>query len=223
MASKIPRALRELALATKGFMPPDEGDALFDAASEACRAKPGLPLVEIGTYCGRSTVWLGAAAKKNNSVLFSVDHHFGSEENQRGWPWHDDSLVDAQTQKLNTLPAFLRTLRQSALGDAVVPVVSDSGLFGGQFSTPLAFLFIDGGHGDTPTRRDYQTWTPKIAVGGYLAIHDVFADPKDGGQAPHDFIYRPALDSGLFTQVSAAGSLRVLRRRSADHPSSSSS
>jgi len=220
---KIQKKLRDLALATKGFMPPEEGDALFVAACEACRAAPGLKLVEIGSYCGRSTIWLGAAARINNTVLFSVDHHFGSEENQIGWQWHDDSLVDAQTQKLNTLPEFLRTLRQSALGDAVVPVVSDSELFGAQFTTDLSFLFVDGGHGESPTKRDYETWTPKIVPRGYLAIHDVFADPKDGGQAPHDFIYRRALDSGLFTQVSATGSLRVLRRRDEVQPSRVSS
>ncbi|MFM7819308.1 MAG: cytochrome c-type biogenesis protein CcmH, partial [Actinomycetota bacterium] len=135
----------------------------------------------------------------------------------------DSEVRDFFVSRFGQYTEFLRTLRQSALGDAVVPVVSDSELFGAQFTTDLSFLFIDGGHGESPTKRDYETWTPKIAPRGYLAIHDVFADPKDGGQAPHDFIYRRALDSGLFTQVSAKGSLRVLRRRDEVQPSRVSS
>ena len=51
-----------------------------------------------------------------------------------------------------------------------------------------------------------------MAVGGTLAIHDVFPDPSDGGRPPYEQIFRPALESGRFCLVSSAGSLRVLRR-----------
>lgn len=208
----IGRFLRQQALATKGFMPSDEGDALYVAACLACKTLPGLALVEVGTYCGRSTVWLGAAARKYNTTLFAIDHHFGSEENQKGWKYYDESLADPTTGRINTLPLLLETLRRTQLGDVVVPIVAESKVVSAQWSQQLAMCFIDGGHGDEPARDDYLGWTPKIALHGLLAIHDVFIDPKDGGQAPHRFIYRAALDSGEFTEISATGSLRVLQR-----------
>ena len=208
----IDKVLRTQALATKGFMPEKEGDALYLAACAACKELPKLPIVEIGTYCGRSTVWLGAAARKFHAKVFAIDHHFGSEENQHGWEWFDESLLDIATNKLNTLPSLLATLRRTRLCDVVIPVVGESKVISSQWSTKIAFCFIDGGHGDEPTRSDYLSWAPKIEVKGLLAIHDVFEDPKDGGQAPYKHIYKVALDSGEFVEISATGSLRILRR-----------
>ncbi len=204
--------LRVEALATKGFMPADEGDALYLAACAACRELPKLPIAEIGTYCGRSTVWLGAAARKHQTKVFAIDHHFGSEENQNGWEWFDQSLLDSSTNQLNTLPSLLATLRRTMLSDVVIPIVGESKVISSQWSAKLAFCFLDGGHGEEPTRSDYLSWVPKIAVNGLLAIHDVFSDPKDGGQAPYKYIYMAALDSGEFIEISATGSLRILQR-----------
>ena len=193
-------------------MPLDEGDALFDAACAAGKDVPGAPFLEVGSYCGRSTVWLGAAARQSGTVVFAVDHHRGSEENQPGWEWHDTSLVDPDTGRLDTLPHFRRTIARAGLDDAVVAVVGESPVVARWWKTPLAFLFIDGGHGVEPARLDYELWTPHVLPGGTLAIHDVFPDPADGGRPPYEQIYLPALASGLFTEVSATGSLRVLRR-----------
>jgi predicted O-methyltransferase YrrM len=204
--------LRAFALATKGFMPPDEGDALYDAALEAAAAVPGQPFVEVGSYCGRSTIWLGAAARAAGTALFAVDHHRGSEENQAGWEWHDASLVDARTGEMDTLPFFRSAVHDAGLEDVVVAVVGRSPTVARHWSTPLAFCFIDGGHGVEPARADYEGWAPHVAPGGYLAIHDVFPDPADGGRPPYEQIYLPALASGRFAEVSAAGSLRVLLR-----------
>ena len=194
-------------------MPPDEGDALYDAACAAGADVPGVPFLEVGSYCGRSTVWLGAAARRAGTVVFAVDHHRGSEENQPGWEWHDTSLVDPETGRLDTLPHFRRTIARAGLDDAVVAVVGESPVVARWWKTPLAFLFIDGGHGVEPARLDYERWTPHVVPGGTLAIHDVFPDPADGGRPPYEQIYLPALASRLFTEVSATGSLRVLRRR----------
>jgi MMP 1-O-methyltransferase len=205
-------ALRALALTAKGFMPPDEGDALHDAALRAAAAVPRAPFVEIGTYAGRSTIWLGAAAREAGSVLFTVDHHRGSEENQAGWEHHDASLVDPATGRMDTLPLFRRNIAAAGLEDVVVAVVGPSALVARHWSTPAAFLFIDGGHGAEPARGDYEGWTPHVAEGGLLAIHDVFPDPADGGRPPYEDIYLPALASGRFRDECAAGSLRVLQR-----------
>jgi predicted O-methyltransferase YrrM len=208
----IDRELRRHALAAVGFMPADEGDALHDAALAAALALPGLPLLEVGSYCGRSTVWLGAAARTAGTVLFAVDHHRGSEENQAGWAHHDPTLVDARVGKMDTLPSFRRTIHDAGLEDVVVAVVGQSPTIARVWRTPLAFVFIDGGHGDEPARLDYEGWTPHVAPGGTLAIHDVFPDPADGGRPPYERIFVPAIESGRFQPVAECGSLRVLRR-----------
>jgi predicted O-methyltransferase YrrM len=204
--------VRAAALAAKGFMPPDEGDALHDAAVAAAQSVPGAPFVEIGTYAGRSTIWLGAAAREAGTVLFTIDHHRGSEENQAGWEHHDPTLVDPASGHMDTLPVFRRNLAEAGLEDVVVAVVGPSALVARHWSTPAAFVFIDGGHGVEPARADYEGWTPHVAAGGVLAIHDVFPDPADGGRPPYEDIYLPALASGRFEDMSATGSLRVLRR-----------
>lgn len=205
-------ALRDAALRATGFMPEAEGDALHAAALEAGHSCPGLPFLEVGSYCGRSSIWLGDAARQSGTVLFAVDHHRGSEENQSGWEWHDATLVDAEIGRMDTLPRFRRTIFDAGLEDVVVAVVGQSPIVARHWSGAVAFLFIDGGHGIEPARLDYLGWTPHVAPGGILAIHDVFTNPADGGQAPYEQIYLPAVDSGVFEPVSACGSLRILRR-----------
>jgi MMP 1-O-methyltransferase len=201
--------LQAAAEAARGFMPPDEGLALYDAGVSL--AVDG-PMLEIGSYCGKSSLYLGAAARERGTVLYSLDHHRGSEENQAGWEWHEPDLVDPGVGVMDTLPVFRRTVFGAGLEGTVIAVVGDSPTVAAAWATPLAFLFIDGGHGEEPARVDYERWTPHVVPGGTFCIHDVFADPADGGQAPHDHIYRPALESGRFTEVAAVGSLRVLRR-----------
>ena len=206
--TELDAEVRAAAVAARGFMPTDEGDALWAAALEASAAVPGRPYLEIGSYCGKSSIWLGAAARANDVVLFALDHHRGSEENQAGWEHHDADLVDAEIGRMDTLPTFRRTLFDAGLEDHVVAVVGDSPTVSRFWSSPLAFLFIDGGHGTEPAHRDYERWTPLVAPGGTLCIHDVFPDPADGGRPPYE-IYLRALDDG-FVERRAVGSLRVL-------------
>jgi predicted O-methyltransferase YrrM len=203
--------LQAAAEAARGFMPPDEGLALHDAAVDAISRVPHAPLLEIGSYCGKSAVYLGAAAAAAGRVLFALDHHRGSEENQEGWEWHEPDLVDPDVGRMDTLPRFRRTVFDAGIEGSVVALVGDSPTVGAVWSIPLSFLFIDGGHGSEPAHRDFELWTPHVAAGGLLAIHDVFPDPADGGRPPYE-IYCRALDSGVFADVSATGSLRVLER-----------
>jgi MMP 1-O-methyltransferase len=205
----MPADLLQHALDAKGFMPPDEGELLHRAARERL---PHGPALEVGTYCGKSAVYLGAAAREVGGTVFTVYHHRGSEENQAGWEHHDATLVDQETGRMDTLPVFRRTIERAGLEDQVIAVVGKSPAVAALWQTPLSLLFIDGGHGEEPARTDYQAWTPKVMGGGYLVIHDVFPDPADGGRPPYEQIYLPALDSGLFTEVDAVGSMRVLRR-----------
>ncbi|MDF2825567.1 MAG: hypothetical protein K0R68_2975 [Mycobacterium sp.] len=189
-------------------MPADEGRALYEAA---CAYLGGGVGVEIGTYCGKSTVLLGAAALTTDGVVYTVDHHHGSEEHQPGWEYHDTSMVDSHTGLFDTLPTFRHTLDAMSLPDNVIAVVGKSPVVARTWRTPLNVLFIDGGHTEEAAQRDFDGWARWVDVGGALLIHDVFPNPEDGGQAPFR-IYRRALESEQFREVSAMKSLRVLER-----------
>lgn len=191
-------------------MPDDEGLALHQAGREGATVGP---LLEVGTYCGQSAVYLGAAAEEEGTLLFTVDHHRGSEENQPGWPDHDPSVIDPRTGRIDTLPHFRRTIEEADLEAVVIAVVGDSAAVGWHWRTPLGLVFVDGGHGPEPAHADYDAWTPHVALGGLLAIHDVFPNPADGGRPPFE-LYCRALESGEFAEVESlrTGSLRVLQR-----------
>jgi predicted O-methyltransferase YrrM len=201
-------SLLEVARAAKGFMPDDEGLALHTAGRDAASVGP---LLEIGSYCGKSAVYLGAAARDRGRVLFSVDHHRGSEENQAGWEHHDAEVVDPTTGRMDTLPFFRRTIERAGLEDAVIAVVGDSPTIAKHWRTPLGLVFIDGGHALDVVLGDYESWSSHIAPGGLLVFHDVFEDPLEGGQAPFE-VWKRAVASGTFTPVTTTGSLRVLKQ-----------
>ncbi|QEH94326.1 class I SAM-dependent methyltransferase [Dermacoccus abyssi] len=206
MTPQLPQHVLDAFDATTGFMPLDEGRALFEAA---CTARPGAWL-EIGTYCGKSTVLLAQAAREvGGTQIVTVDHHHGSEENQPGWEWHDTSMVDEHSGLLDTLPSFRRTW-DDHVRDVVSAVVATTEQVAAWWSTPVEFLFLDGNHVEEMAQHDYAAFAQHVAPGGLLAVHDVFPDPNDGGQAPWHVVER-ALAEG-FEEVSATGSLRVLRR-----------
>ena len=203
----MPDTDRAQAEAARGFMPADEGLALWRAASDV---EVDGPFLEVGSYCGKSAVYLGSAARDRKRVLFAVDHHRGSEENQVGWEHHEADLVDPDIGVMDTLPIFRRTLFDAGLEGSVIALVGDSVTIANHWNTPLALLFIDGGHGAEPAHNDYDHWVPKVAVGGVLLIHDVFPDPADGGRPPFE-IWGRAMESGAFEEIDVTGSLRTLR------------
>ena len=209
MSTELPMDLLAHARAATGFMPEDEGALLH---RWACDRLPFGPALEVGTYCGKSAIWLGGAAREVGGTIITVDHHRGSEENQAGWEHHDPTLVDSELGMMDTLPVFRRTIARAGLEDVVVAVVGQSATVGRWWCTPLSLLFIDGGHGVEPARTDFRGWVHHVMADGVLVIHDVFPDPADGGRPPYEDIYLPALASGAFTEVEAVGSMRVLRR-----------
>ncbi len=200
--------LRAAARGAIGFMPEDEGLALYDAGLRG--AKVG-PLLEIGSYCGKSAIYLGAAAREQGTVLYSIDHHRGSEEQQPDEEFHDPRLVDLSTGQIDTLPFFRRTISAAGLAGIVVGMVGESSTVAVHWGTALGLVFIDGGHSEEAARADYEGWGPHILPGGLLVIHDVFEDPKEGGRPPF-LIYSAALESQRFEQIGVQGSLRVLER-----------
>lgn len=192
----------------KGFLDPVEGQALHEAALEAA---PCGPCLEVGSYCGKSAVYLGTACAQAGSVLFTVDHHRGSEENQPGWEHHDAELWDENAGAMDTLPSLRDTVRRARLEETVIPIVGRSVTIAHHWRTPLALLFIDGGHTMEAACADYSGWVCHVMPDGLLAIHDVFPNPEDGGRPPYE-IYKLALAGGLFTEIAAVKSLRLLRR-----------
>ena len=193
----------------KGFLAEDEATALYE---HACEASGLGPILEIGSYCGKSTIYLGLACRAAGATVFALDHHRGSEEHQPGEYFHDPDLLDPAEGLLDTFREFRRNVRRAGLEDVVVPVVSGSETTARQWRTPLGMVFIDGGHSLQAALTDYRCWEPHLLRGGILAIHDVFEDPYEGGQAPCA-VYRMARCSGLFEDLGLVGSLALLRRR----------
>lgn len=193
---------------TKGFLDEAEGLKLYETAREAGRLGPGL---EIGSYCGKSALYLGAGLKPTGSVLFSIDHHRGSEEQQAGQEYCDPDLIDPVTGRVDTVNFFRRTLTHGNLEDTVIPIVSRSEVVARQWATSLSLVFIDGGHSLEAAQGDYEVWSKHIVPGGYLLIHDIFTDPAEGGQAPRQ-VYEMALSSGDFEDLERIKTLGVLRR-----------
>tara|TARA_B100000965_G_scaffold122003_1_gene100930 strand:+ start:4296 stop:4919 length:624 start_codon:yes stop_codon:yes gene_type:complete len=199
----------KVAEAVKGFLPQNEAIALYDAAVSV---EVDGPLLEVGSYCGKSSVYLGYAAQSIGRVLYALDHHRGSEENQEGWEHYDPQLIDKRKGVMDTLPYFRDAIFTAGLEDVVIALVGHSGVIARNWTTPLSFLFIDGGHGEEPAKADFSGWVPKVKQGGLLAIHDVFPNPKDGGRPPYEQIYLPAIESGNWEEVQVEGSLRILKR-----------
>jgi MMP 1-O-methyltransferase len=192
----------------KGFLDDEEGRVLYEYA---LRSAANGPCLEIGSYCGKSTVYLGAACKKANAVLFAVDHHRGSEEHQPGEEYHDPELYDADYGKMDSFREFRHTLTRAQLEDTVVPIVAPSALAARYWSIPLSFIFIDGSHSMEAAISDYRCWAPHIKPGGWLAIHDIFPNPADGGRPPYE-IWKLAQGSGLFEALPLIKTLGLLKR-----------
>ena len=192
----------------KGFLDPEEGEALY-SWSLICTSKGHA--LEIGSYCGKSSVYIGSAAKENKSKLYSVDHHKGSEEQQPGEEYFDPDLIDCSGKGIDTLPHFLETINKSQLEGVVIPIVSSSEQAHKDLERNFSFIFIDGGHSEEAAQKDYSLWSERLVIDGVLAIHDVFPNPDEGGRPPYN-IYMKALNSGMYEEVEAIRSLRLLKK-----------
>lgn len=193
---------------TKGFLDKEEGEHLYQVALKASSLGPCL---EIGSYCGKSSIYLGKACQANNQVLYSIDHHQGSEEQQPGEEYFDPDLFDYSTFKMDTLPFFRKTIHLAGLEDTVIPIVCKSETASISWATPLGLVFIDGGHSLESASLDYKSWAGHIVPGGMLLIHDIFKNPEEGGQAPY-IVYKNALESGFFQEFPMMKTLGVLQR-----------
>ncbi len=202
MSTKLPTLPLDID-SVKGFLAPEEGAALFEAATSASNIGPCL---EVGSYCGKSTVYLGTACKQTGNIVYAIDHHRGSEEHQLGEEYHDSDLYDSDVEMVDTFKEFRKVMRRAKLKDTVIPIVASSTTASQRWSTPLGLVFIDGGHSMEAAMADYRAWAAHVAIGGILAIHDIFPNPDEGGQAPYT-IWKLAKSSGLFEELPTVNTL----------------
>lgn len=193
----------------KGFLDEKEAEQLYHLALAASKYGPCL---EIGSYCGKSAVYIGSACKMNGSILFSIDHHRGSEEQQPGQDYFDPDLLDKETGEIDTFRFFRKTINDFNLDDTVIPIIGRSGTIGHAWQTPLSFIFIDGSHAYESVLADYSIWSRHLIYGGYLVFHDIFPNPAKGGQAPYR-VYQAAQASGLFEELPMFESMGILKRK----------
>jgi len=193
----------------KGFLDVEEAGLLYRLALEASKSAPCL---EIGSYCGKSAIFLGTACRENKTVLFSIDHHTGSEEQQPGQEYFDPDLLDKETGKIDTLRLFRKTIDDFDLGNTVIPIIGQSEVIGRAWNTPLGLIFIDGSHAYESVLNDYQIWAKHVIPDGYLIFHDIFPDPSQGGQAPY-LVYQKAVSSGMYDVQPLFKSVGVLKRK----------
>jgi len=203
--------LAAMASGIKGFLAEDEGLKLYDLGLEACVIGPCL---EIGSFCGKSTVYLGAACRRGDSTLFTIDHHRGSEEQQPGQLYFDPEIYDSVKGIINSFPLLQETLKKAGMEDNVVPMITRSGVAARNWATPLGLVFIDGGHSYQTALMDYRCWAPHLLPGGFLVFHDIYPDPAKGGQAPFE-VYKLALGSGNYAELPMVNSLGILRKNDA--------
>ena len=168
-------------------------------------------VLEIGTYCGKSALNFSDIAKDVNGLIYTVDHHTGSEEHQYGEEYHDSELFDERLKKFNTLPEFLNNLKFKKMAKFIIPIIDNSQNASKVFSEKISLLFIDGGHSFETALSDYNAWKDKICTGGLLVIHDVFPNPKDGGRPPYE-IYTLARESKEFNDLGLYETLGILKK-----------
>ena len=166
-----------------------------------CTNWPGTPPVAAPAWRSaviaavRPPIW-GSDAGKREGFSSSIDHHEGSEEQQPGQEYFDPDLLDPVTGRIDTFPAFRKTIRELSLEETVIPIVSRSAVVARFWTTPLSLIFIDGGHTFEAAFTDYNAWVSHLLPGGYLVIHDIFSDPGQGRPgAPLHLPHGPRLRS----------------------------
>ena len=191
----------------KGFLDLNEGIALYE---EVKRVSENNFCVEIGSYCGKSTCFIGQACKENKSKLITIDHHKGSEEQQLGELYFDAEVYDEKLGRVNTLPLLEKNLAKFDLEEVVKPLVMDSISASKIVENNADLIFIDGSHTFESAESDYELWKNKIKKGGTLAIHDIYDSEDEGGQAPNK-IFKQSLNEG-FNFIKRVKSLVLLQK-----------
>jgi predicted O-methyltransferase YrrM len=171
---RISDEYRRLATAfasVEGFLDPLEGYALYRCAAEG----PGIgAVVELGSYCGRSTAFLAAGSKAAcREKVVAVDHFLGSPEHQPGKHFASPVLAREGT----TFQCFRANLERVHLLDHVEAINAPSAEAVLRWTAPIRLLFIDAEHSYESVRHDFDGWTPFVVPGGLVLLHDVGDEP----------------------------------------------
>lgn len=151
--------LLELEANTPGWLHPGEGEMLAKYAQDRF-------CVEIGSYCGKSTLWIASTALH----VVSIDPHRGNPEMAPGRECHHPDVWDDEIGAVDSTPALRRTLRRSGLEPKVSVVAAPSGTVAGWWNQHIGFLFIDGSHDAPDPVLDFNDWHSH--VNGFIAFHD---------------------------------------------------
>tara|TARA_B100000941_G_C28457324_1_gene528720 strand:+ start:160 stop:765 length:606 start_codon:yes stop_codon:yes gene_type:complete len=191
----------------KGFLDLNEGIALY---KQVKRVSKNNFCVEIGSYCGKSACFIGQACKENGSLLITIDHHEGSEEQQLGELYFDPEVYDEKLGRVNTLPLLKKNIAKFNLDNVVKPLVMDSISASKIVDNNADLIFIDGSHTFESAESDYELWKNKIRKGGILAIHDIYDSEEEGGQAPNK-VFKQSLREN-FALIKRVKSLVLLQK-----------
>jgi predicted O-methyltransferase YrrM len=157
------KTVKDLSDKVEGWLELSEGELLYDLA-KGCRGTGAI--VEIGSWKGKSTVWIAQGSKKGSRTkVFAVDPHVGSPEHQaaEGSVW--------------TLREFEENMRKTGCSDIVEPIVKTSEAAAPGINMPVEFVFVDGAHEYEMVKLDFELWFPKLIEGGIVAFHDTIGWP----------------------------------------------
>lgn len=167
--------IKEIASAVEGWLHPLEGTLLYRLARQ-CTGKGAI--VEIGSWKGKSTIWLAAGSKSGmNGKVYAIDPHIGSSEHQH------------VQENVWTFDQFTRNIERAGIHDTVVPIVATSEEAAKNFEKPVELIFIDGGHEYQMVKLDFDLWSPKVVEGGVMAFHDTVGWPGPK-QVVKEFVVR---------------------------------
>ncbi len=141
-----------------GWLTYREGKLLYNLAKN-CSGK-GV-IVEIGSWKGKSTIWLAKGSKAGNNVsIYAIDPHLGSTEHKE---WYGNVL---------TFEEFKKNIKDAKVDDIVIPIVKKSEEAANYFDKPVELIFIDGAHEYELVKLDFESWFPKVIDRGTMAFHD---------------------------------------------------
>jgi predicted O-methyltransferase YrrM len=174
----------------EGWLSEPQGRALY-AAAAACSGRGAI--VEIGSWKGRSTVWLAHGAANAGQRIHAIDPHTGSREDP-----HE-----------RTLDAFLANLERAGAASLVDPLVMTSADAERSLHGPVELLFVDGDHSPAGARSDADLWLPRIAEGGTVMFHDV---ATSGYSGPRRIFQQRICRSREFHRIRRVGSMAIAER-----------
>ncbi len=173
----------------EGFFSHDEGELLYYLAA-GC-PKNGT-IVEIGSWKGRSTCWMGRASERySEAKIYASDPHVGSPEHQKDGP-------------INTFDQFKLNLEKMRVTEKVTPIVKFSYDAVVDVEEPIDLLFIDGAHEYEAVKKDFDLWFPKLKTGGVIAFHDSVGK---GWPGVHQLMEEEIFDSVNFKDIGFVGTI----------------